>query len=163
MDEATREVEVAITRVALLHLSFASTLVKDLGEERGRELILKSIMEYGRRIGERTKRGAQSLPKFGVYRGSRDGKIYDCIFSKVFHEYGEEDLGCLYCYVDAAQSMGADPKNKLVHKECAACGDDFCTFELVKTTDKEKKDFASMNVDWRLVDPRLAQGVKKKR
>ena len=55
LKEVREQVEVAITRLALLHLSFAKTLVQELGERKGKELAVKSILEYGRRVGERTK------------------------------------------------------------------------------------------------------------
>jgi len=161
LKEATGQVEIAITRTALLHLAFSKTLVEEFGEEKGKELILKAIMEYGRRVGERTKRGLPDLPKYGVHGGFIDGRVHDCVFAKTFREYGELNLGCLYCYVDPAKSMAADPMVKYVHKDCAACGDEFCTFEKTATTEKERKDFLTKSRDWRSVDPRLAQGTKK--
>jgi hypothetical protein len=99
-------------------------------------LVIKSILEYGKRVRERAKRGLPDLPKYGVYGEWRDDKVYDCVLAKIFHEYGEEDLGCLYCYVDPAKSMAADPYHKLMHRDCAACGDDYCTFERVPTIEK---------------------------
>lgn len=160
--EATHEVGVAMSRLALLHLSFSKTLVEEFGEKKGKELVSRSIMEYGKRVGERTKRGLPDLPKYGVYGEYKDEKVYDCVLARVFHEYGEEDIGCLYCYVDPAKTMAADPDHKLMHKDCAACGDDYCTFELVPTTKREKADFKRSGTGWRNVDPRLAQGSKLK-
>lgn len=160
--EATHEVEIVITRLALLHLSFSKTLVEELGEKKGKELIIRSILDYGKRVGERIKRGLPDLPKYGVHGKWKDGKLYDCVLANIFHEYGEEDIGCLYCYVDPAKSMVVDPDHKLIHKDCAACGDDYCTFERVPTTKKERADFKSMGRDWRNVDPCLAQGNKLK-
>jgi hypothetical protein len=152
--EASHEVEVAITRLALLHLSFSKTLMDEFGQERGRELIVRSIMEYGERIGERTERGLPDLPKYGVCQ-MREGKAYDCILAKVFHEYGEERTGRLYCYIDPAKTMAKDPYVKLVHKECAACGDGRCSYESMPTTEKERADFKLKRPAWMDVDPRL--------
>jgi len=160
LKEATQQVEIATTRVALLHLSFSKTLVEEFGKERAEELILKSIMEYGRRVGERTKRGLPDLPKYGVHGGRKDGRVYDCIFSKIFQEYGEQELGCLYCYVDPAKKMASDPTRKIIHTTCAACGDEYCTFEELPTTKKEREDFTKRRGDWKYVDPRLAQGAR---
>lgn len=160
--EATDEVEVAITRVALLHLSFSKTLVEEFVEKNGKELVIRSILEYGKRVGERTKRGLPDLPKYGVHGEWKDEKLYDCVLAKIFHEYGEEDVGCLYCYVDVAKSMAVDPENKVIHKDCAACGDYCCTFEQLPTTKKERADFKNMDRNWRNVDPRLIQGIKPK-
>ncbi len=74
-------------------------------------------------------------------------------------EYGEEGLGCLYCYVDAAKAMTADPSRKVVHKTCAACGDEFCTFEQMLTTEAERKDFEKSDQNWGKVDPRIAKEI----
>ncbi len=161
LKDARKQVRIAITRAALLHLAFSKTLVDELGDKKGKQLILKSIMEYGKRVGERTKRGHQDLPKYGVHRGRKDGRVYDCVFAETFREYDELDLGYLYCYVDPAKSMAANPKSKLIHRDCAACGDDFCTFQQnVPTTQKERRDFVKKNTDWKSVDARLARGVK---
>jgi len=160
VEEATHEVEIAITRLALLHLSFSKTLIEELGEKKGKDLAIKSILEYGKRVGERVKRGLPDLPKYGVHGEWKDEKLYDCVLAKTFLEYGEEDIGRLYCYVDPAKSMALDPENKVIHKDCATCGDDCCTFEQVPTTKKERTDFKSMGEDWRNVDPRLVQGIR---
>lgn len=157
--EAIQQVEAAIRRLALLHLSFSKTLVYEFGEERGKELILKSIMEFGRRAGERVKKGQLDLPKYGVYGRSENGKVYDCVLARVFKEYGEEGLGCLYCYVDAAKAMTADSSRKVVHKTCAACGDEFCTFEQMLTSEAERKDFEKSDKNWGKVDPRIAKEI----
>ena len=102
----------------------------------------------------------QDLPKYGIYEKFEGGKVYGCIFAKIFHEYKEEDLGCLYCYVDAAKSMTVNPKRKLIHKECDACGDDYCVFESIPTTEKEQIQFVEKDIGWKNVDPRLVEGVK---
>ena len=161
LSEATQEVEIAVTRLALLHLAFSKTLVEELGERRGKELIIKSICEYGKRIGARTRQGARDLPKYGVTGKFEDGKAYDCVLGRIFREYGEEELGCLYCYVDAAKSMAVDPAKKLVHGSSIACGDEFCSFEWMPTTAKERKDFTDNAPDWQSVDPRLARGARQ--
>jgi len=158
--DAKTQVEVAVARIALLHLAFSRTLVKELGQEKGKELILKSIMEYGKMIGERTIQRKQDLPKYGVHEKFEGERVYGCILAKIFHEYKEEDLGCLYCYVDAAKSMTVNPKRKLIHKECDACGDDYCVFESIPTTEKEQIQFTEKDIGWKHVDPRLAEGVK---
>lgn len=161
LKEAVREVEVAMSRVALLHLSFSKVLDDEFGEEKGKELIVRSILEYGKRIGERTKRGYQDLPSYGVVGRFEDNKAYDCVLAKIFREYGEDDLGCLYCYVDGAKSMAVDSTSKVIHKTCAACGDDYCTFERKQTTAKERRDFKEKSNDWKNLDPRIVQGLKK--
>jgi hypothetical protein len=158
LEEAIEQVRVAVSRLALLHLSFSKILVDELGEEKGKDLIIKSVAEYGRRVGERTKQGLQDLPKYGVTEKNEDGRAYNCVLGRIFQEYGEEELGCLYCYVDAAKSMAVDPNRKLIHKTSIACGDEHCTFEWANTTEKEREDFKNNATDWKLVDPRLVKG-----
>lgn len=181
-EEAGDQVRLAMIRLALMHLAFSKTLVEELGEEKGRELIIKSILEYGKRVGERTKQGHQDLPFYGVhdrctyenqtYRDTREVprtrgwnfslyRAYGCIFAKIFKEYGEEDLGRLYCYVDAAKSMAADLSHKLIHTLCEPCGDECCAFALVDSTEKERKDFLNKDKEWKHVDPVLVRGKKK--
>ncbi|MFX0205049.1 MAG: L-2-amino-thiazoline-4-carboxylic acid hydrolase [Candidatus Hodarchaeota archaeon] len=162
LEEAINEVEAAITRLALMHLSFSKTLIEELGEETGTELIIKSIIEYGRRIALRVNAGKSDLPKWGVYSGDvyQDEEGYyvvtGCNLAKVFKEYNELHLGRFYCYVDAAKSMAADPLKKLIHTTCEACGDDRCTLALVSTTEKEREHFINENIEkWKDVDPRL--------
>jgi hypothetical protein len=156
--EAVAQVEVAVTRLALLHLAFSKAIVEEMGREKGKDLIIKAIAQYGQSVGERTKRGFQDLPKYGVTEKSEDGVAYNCVLGKIFREYGEEELGCLYCYVDAAKSMAVDPAKKLVHKTSLACGDDHCTFEWLPTTEKEREDFARKAPEWKYVDRRLVEG-----
>jgi hypothetical protein len=169
LQEAKEQVGIALTRAALLHLAFAKTLVEEFGEQKGKELVLRAIMEYGRRVGERVKRGLPDTPKYGVVRNDmptsgdqlpQNYRAYDCVFARTFKEYAELDLGYLYCYVDAAKTMAADPNRKLIHGDCAAAGDDFCTFHVLPTTEQERSQFNTKSNDWKHVDPRLTEGVK---
>ncbi|MFQ5979980.1 MAG: L-2-amino-thiazoline-4-carboxylic acid hydrolase [Candidatus Heimdallarchaeota archaeon] len=161
LEEAVDEVHKAIARLALLHLSFSKTLIEEFGEQIGEELVIKSIMEYGKRIADRISKGKSDLPKWGVYSGNpyQDEKgrfiVQGCNLAKVFKEYGEETLGRMYCYVDAAKSMASDSANKLIHTTCEACGDDQCTFEYVPTTEEERKHFVKRDRDWKYIDPLL--------
>ena len=41
-EETKREIEITSRRIALLHLSYAKTLIEELGEEKGREMIAKA-------------------------------------------------------------------------------------------------------------------------
>ncbi|MFW9904821.1 MAG: hypothetical protein ACFFFH_10850 [Candidatus Thorarchaeota archaeon] len=163
LEEAIKEVETAITRLALLHLSFSKILVEEFGTERGSELVIRSIMEYGRRINEVVNKGGKDLPKWGVYSSEvyqdDDGRYHvtGCNLAKTFSQSNELNLGRLYCYVDPAKSMDSDPTKKLVHTFCEACGDDNCTLEFVETTEEERTSFNERNRKWKYVDPRLVQ------
>jgi hypothetical protein len=160
--EARVQVEAAITRLALLHLAFSKMLVDEFGFKKGKDLIMRSILQYGRWVGERMKRGLPDYPsaKYGAYVECDNGKVYDCVLARIFREYGELDLGGLYCYVDPAKIMAVDLSKKLVHNDCAAFGDEYCTFAELPTCEKERSDFTKSGLDWKYVDARLARGTK---
>ena len=159
--EAENEVKVVTQRLALLHLAFSKTLVEEYGWERGKELILRSIKRYGEYVAERTKKGYQSLPKYGFWE-RREGKPPLCELGKIMVEVGEPELGSLYCLIDPAKTMAADPSKKLIHTRCMILGDDECGFETLSTTKKEREDFAK-DRDWSRVDPIISDYVRKRR
>jgi hypothetical protein len=162
LEEAVNEVEVAMRRVALLHLAFSDVLVKELGEKRGKELVIKAIMEYGRKITHLVKQGEQDLPKFGIAEEvsvDDQGRLRakGCVLAKTFKQFDALELGRLYCYVDAAKSMATDPTQKLIHLTCEACGDEYCTFATKPTTAEERQAFEHNSRSWKSVDPRLEE------
>jgi hypothetical protein len=181
LQEAAEQVRVTGVRLALMHLAFSKILVEELGEKRGKEAIVKAMIEYGQKVGERIKAGHQDLPFYGfhekyTYEGQEfidtrekpggAGKefdlsryrVYGCVLAKTFLECGEKELGCLYCYVDSAKSMAADPDEKLIHTACEAVRDGYCAFMSLPTTEKERKDFECKRAGWRRVDPILVKG-----
>ena len=128
VEEAAAQVKVVATRLALMHIAYARTLVEELGEDKAKETVIKAMMEYGRMVGERNQAGEQDLPFYGLhekysykkeeFQDTRDlpaeetgemdwdaFKVYGCVLSEVFQEYGEMELGRLYCFVDAAKTM----------------------------------------------------------
>lgn len=175
IDEAKREVGIAAQRIGLLHLSFAKTLVNELGEKQGKQLILKAIKDYGKRIGERKRKAladkgldptpenspkVADLPKFGINEGSEVIEVEGekrirsrgCVIAKVWEEYGEEELGRLYCYVDVAKYMAFNPDYKMVHVKTLPDGDDYCELVVRPTSKKEKEDFLDDNTEWSYID-----------
>ena len=159
LPEAENEVKVVTHRLALLHLAYARTLVDEFGWERGKQLVLDSIKEYGKRVAERTAEGHQSLPKYGFWE-RREGKPPLCELGKIVLEYGELDIGSLYCLIDPAKTMWANPDEKLVHTMCLTVGDDHCEFETTATSEEERDDFFGDGKDWSHVDPRLDRFYK---
>ncbi|MFW9779841.1 MAG: hypothetical protein ACFFE8_13380 [Candidatus Heimdallarchaeota archaeon] len=161
LEDAKKEVQVALTRLALLHLSFSKTIIEELGRERGENLIIKSIKEYGRRIIDSVKKGGQDLPRWGVYSKlieNEDGKLtaYGCTLAKIFRDQNELEFGRFYCYVDAAKSMASNPKEKFIHLTCATCGDDHCSFDVLPTTEEERMAYENNDITrWKFVDPTL--------
>jgi len=173
LEEAQEQVRKVCVRLALLHLSFARTLVNELGEEKGRELILKSIKDYGMRIGEEVKNAAisqglentlenyrEDLPLYGMHLGKEivevDGekrrRCYGCVMGRVWNELGESELGRYYCLVDPAKYMAYNPNYKLIHTKALPDGDDCCELVFKQTTEQEREDFLNNDKDWSYID-----------
>ncbi|MBW2308679.1 MAG: L-2-amino-thiazoline-4-carboxylic acid hydrolase [Deltaproteobacteria bacterium] len=178
IDEAKQLIEMTSRRIALLHLSFARTLVDELGEEKGKELILKAIKDYGNKIGEKVRKDvidqgldpvpenygagkSSDVPAFGMHdrrekgllvEGKKISRAYGCVLAKVWKEYGEEKLGRLYCYVDPAKYMAFNPDFTLVHLKAMPDGDEYCEFTVRPTTEKEREDYSSRDKDWTYID-----------
>lgn len=161
LSEAENEVKVVTQRLALLHLAYAKTLVNEFGWKHGKRLVLQAIKEYGLRVADRTQRGVQGLPKYGFWE-NREGKPRLCELGKLVLEYGEGDIGSLYCLIDAAKTMAMNPREKLIHTKCLPLGDEHCEFATVPTTEKDRADFFAENRDWSHIDPRLGAFYEKK-
>ena len=160
LEDALKAAEGALSRIALLHISFSKMLVEEFGKEKGKDLIAKAIIEYGHRIVDRTKKGLPDLTELGLNEESGEndeGKLYvsGCVFAKVFKEQDALDVGYMYCFVDAAKLMAMQPEGKMIHLTCEACGDEDCTFDIVPTTEDEQQAFAKRDSSWQQVDPRL--------
>jgi len=176
MKDAVDQVKKAATRLGLLHLGFSKILVEEFGEEKAKELITKSMVQFGKLIAKHQKR--DNLPFYGIHEkqtykdqeflDSRDirlpegenfdyshFKVFGCQIAKAFIDLEEEDLGRLYCYVDPAKSMAENPDRKFIHTNCVLCGDEYCSFEYASTSDKEKEDFKNNAEGWKNVDPIL--------
>ena len=157
--EAENEVKVVTQRLALLHLAYAKTLVEEFGWSKGKQLILNSIKRYGEYVADRTSKGKQGLPKYGFWE-RREGKPDLCELGKVMIDMGEPELGSLYCLIDPAKTMAADPKKKMIHTKCMILGDEECQFATITTTDEERRDFTE-NKDWTHTDPLIDKYLKK--
>jgi hypothetical protein len=172
LEQAREQVSKVCRRLALLHLSFAETAIEELGEQRGKQLVLKAIKKYGERIGRDARARAASqrlddspsnyqedLPLYGMYERSEtveiDGekriRMYGCVMGKIWKLLDKDKLGRFYCYVDPAKYMAFNPGYKLVHIKSLPDGDDYCEFALRATTGQERKDFAE-NKDWSYID-----------
>ena len=161
LSEAENEVKVVTQRLALLHLAYGRTLVDEFGWEKGKQLIMNAIKEYARRVAERTKQGHQGLPRYGFWE-KREGKPPLCELGKIVLEYDEMDIGSLYCLIDPAKIMFANPEEKLVHTKCLTTGDEHCEFETVPTTERDREDLFGEGRDWSHVDPVLDEFYRKK-
>jgi hypothetical protein len=177
IERAKEDIAITSRRIALLHLAYAETLVRELGEKKGEEVISKAIKEYGRKIGEKTREEVEKmgltnrpenfdkgryygLPEFGMHdkveEFEKDGEkreaAYGCVLAKTWKELGLDHLGRMYCYVDIAKYMSYNPNYKLQHLKAIPDGDNFCEFALRKTTKKEREDFASEENNWFYID-----------
>ncbi len=160
LQDAVKATQGALSRVALLHIAFSRVLVDEFGEERGKDIIAKAIIEYGHRVADRVKMGRPDLTELGLYdvKGEDEqGKLFSkgCAFAKVFEEENALDVGHMYCYADAAKIMAFDEDAKMIHLTCQAAGDDTCTVDIVPTTEEEREAFKKRTGLWRKVDPRL--------
>ncbi len=173
LEEAKEQVRKVCARLGLLHIAFARTLVNELGEEKGKELVLKAIKDYGVRIGEEARASAAAkgldnspasfqsdVPLYGMHDGGESVEVggetrrraYGCVMGKVWNELGEGELGRLYCYVDPAKYMAFNPNFKLTHVKALPDGDDYCELVVRPTTEQERKDFAEKDKDWSYLD-----------
>jgi hypothetical protein len=176
LDVAKQAVASVSRRVALLHLSYAKTLIEELGMEKGLELIAKAIREYGVRIGEKTReevlsRGLQPtpenfsigesyrLPPFGMHdkieivevNNEQRMRVYGCMLARVWREYGEERIGRFYCYMDVAKFMGYNPNYKQIHVRTIPDGDPYCELVVRPTTEEDRRMFLTAK-NWFLID-----------
>ncbi|MBN1682139.1 hypothetical protein JW865_01130 [Candidatus Bathyarchaeota archaeon] len=158
--EAETQVKVVTIRLALLHLAYSKTLIEEYGWDRGKQLILDSIKRYGEYVADRTKKGYQSLPKYG-FNERREGKPPLCELGKIMLEMGEPEIGSLYCLIDPAKTMAADINTKLIHTKNMILGDDGCEFTEVPTTIEDRENFVT-GKDWLMVDPIIAKKIREK-
>jgi len=174
LEDAKEQVRKACKRLALLHLSYAKTLVSELGEVQGEQLVMKAIKDYGTKIGEAARAEVEEhglpngpanfrddLPRYGMHQrpaesveidGEPRRRVYGCVMGQLWRDLGESELGRLYCYVDPAKFMAFDPAHKMVHTKAIPDGDDYCEFAIRPTTPRERADFASSDADWAYVD-----------
>jgi predicted ArsR family transcriptional regulator len=156
-DEARKAVRDMARRVGLLHIAFARTLVDEFGDERGEELIRKAITTYGTWIGERTHHSVEEmgleptlenfilgsdLSPIGfestevVVNGEKRSRSSTCALAEVWQEYGENELGGLYCGVDQAKMQAYNPHWTYVHTSKISDGDEFCEFAIRPAKDE---------------------------
>jgi hypothetical protein len=178
ISKAAAAIQSVTRRLALIHLSYARTIIDELGEENGMRLISKAIKDYGSRIGEKTRKevlgkGLEATPEnFGQgdsyalpnipglherretieVNGKIRARAFGCLLAEVWKEYDEEKLGRLYCYMDPAKYMAYNQDYKLAHTKTVPDGDECCELEVKRTTEEEREDFFSEDRDWFYID-----------
>lgn len=182
--DAVKAVALTCRRMGMLHVAFAATLVKELGQEKGEELTTKAIKEYARMIGEKKKEIAidqdwelteenfkklSDLPAFGMHDkyeeavvdGEQRTRAYGCVMSKVWHEYGQDKLGRIYCYVDPASAMTFNPEFKMVHTKTVPDGDPFCELTFRSTSEEDKKELRKKTTNFKAIEGETTKKPKK--
>jgi len=153
-EEATRQVLSIVNRMALLHYSFAKTLVETLGEKKGKDLTRKAIDFYGKQVGKQVKEKTlakglknllenyqEDLPRFGwnIENVDVDGepraRIHACNLAKAWNELGDPVLGRLYCHMDQAKYTAYNSELECIHVRNTLDGDPYC--ELAIRTKKK--------------------------
>ncbi len=176
LEEASKHVKTVSRRIALLHLSYAKTLTEELGEEEGKQLVLKAIKRYGKNIGEARREEikeknlestpenfsegeALSVPPFGMHsKLEKDGdrmRAYGCVLGELWREMDEEELGKLYCYVDAAKYLAFNEDWVQTHTKAMTAGDDHCEFKVEGSTEEQKELFKDDEEDFSEADKYL--------
>jgi predicted hydrocarbon binding protein len=144
-EQALKEVLLMIRRTALLHYCYAKTLIEELGEERGKELILKAIHSYGENVGKKVKEETlakglnllvenyqEDLPSLGwgiervTVEGEPRARVHECHLASVWKELGVPEIGRLYCYVDQAKYKAYNPNLECIHLKNVLEGDPYC-------------------------------------
>lgn len=155
-DEAADQIKLALRRAALIYHYFARTLVEELGEERGEELIKKTIESYGSHVGCEAHRKAQEkkldlkpenfesdLPKYVwkieeiVTDGEKRDRVHFCPLAAEWISLGDTQTARLYCFVDQAKMKAFNPQYEYIHLKNILDGDPFCEL-VIRPVDKTK-------------------------
>ena len=135
-----------ITRLAWLHYAFARTLIKELGEKKGKELSKKAVALYGELVGKGAKEKtlakglpltrenySDDLPSLGwgdseklEVEEEKRSRVYTCHLAKVWKDLGAPEIGRLYCFVDQAKYEAYNPDLVCVHVKNVLDGDPCC-------------------------------------
>ena len=159
--EAREQILTMVERVAMVHYHFATAIIRELGEEKGRRLIADAIDGYGREVGERHRDkviaaglapncenyravpdlarlawSPESMPRMEINGQERPV----CPLAKYWIEKGAREVGRLYCGVDQAKYRAFDPECECRHLQNVLDGDDGCQVVANKRSEWEKID-----------------------
>lgn len=148
----TEQVRLMARRTALLHFYFSKTLIDELGEQKGVQLIRKAVLAYGEHCGRAIRESVEAmglpltdenfdkipdLPKYGwvmesnlLPGGEARPIVRFCPLADTFKQLGEEGrrLGRLYCYVDQGKQKAYNPEFDFIHTKNILDGDPYCEF-----------------------------------
>ncbi|MFX1509261.1 MAG: L-2-amino-thiazoline-4-carboxylic acid hydrolase [Promethearchaeota archaeon] len=141
-EECARQVRKVGNQVGLLFYHFAKTLVDELGEAAGKNLVLKAIHSYGSERGHAIREKVleanleltmenfskfYDLPTSG-WEYSDEGTTY-CCYAEAWIDRGVENLGRLYCEVDFALLKAYNPDLRMKRAGSILDGDPCCKME----------------------------------
>jgi len=141
--DCTKQVRSMGMMFGQLYYHFATTLVEELGETRGKELILKAIRSYGHERGSKIKDEVQKrglaltvenfnkfsdLPSLG-WDLDEGRKVIFCPYAQPWLEKDFKDLGILYCEVDIAKYKAYNPNIKVERVKSLLKDDECCKYE----------------------------------
>ncbi len=177
LEEAKEQVRIVSQMLGRLHIAYARTIVDELGEKKGKKLILKAIKRAVSRRAQKAKEqlaaegreptfenrpSANRFKYYGMLErredvntlGERRWRAYGCAMGEVWRDMGEGELGHLYCYVDPFATMTSTPEYTNRH-ERLLCRDGYCEGAVRKTTEHERQAFASEDGDLESLDNHL--------
>ena len=144
-DEALKMVQLALSRAAMIFHHFSQTLIEELGEEKGSELIKRAVNAYGAHVGQKAKQKAESkkielspenfesdLPDMAwktesvLVEGEERERVHHCPLASEWLEWGDPKTARLYCFVDQAKMQGFNPEYEYVHIKNILDGDPYC-------------------------------------
>ncbi len=147
-DRSIEDVEIMARRLALLFRCFCEEIDKEIGTNKGRELVKKVVDRYGAICGEEalkavTKLGlkntaenyskGQDLPSIGwefeIISSTEDNlviKIKHCPLAVQWKEMGLNEYDRIYCNVDQAKYSSYNDKLICEHVENVLDGDESC-------------------------------------
>jgi len=156
---ASEQLSRALRRAALLYHSFAETLIRELGEEKGRELTRLAIDAYGTHIGRESRERAREkgletspenyqddLPETAwktetvVVDGEERVRVHHCPLAAEWMEWGDPELARIYCFVDQAKMRAFNPDFEYVHVRNLLDGDPFCELAVRPVASGTKKE-----------------------
>ncbi|RKY88904.1 hypothetical protein DRQ09_02195 [candidate division KSB1 bacterium] len=155
--EAMQQVNLAIRRLALLYHYFADTIIEQLGQESGIEIIRKAISAYGEHIGREARKKAEEkgvapvpenfeedIPEMAwkwevvQVEGEERTRVCYCPLASEWIKLGKPEIARFYCYVDQAKMFGFNPEYEYIHTKNILNGDPYC--ELVARIVSEKNN-----------------------
>ena len=162
--EILENVQRALRRGALIYHYFCEMLIREFGEERGKELIRKAVDAYGERIGWEAKKKAldkglpltpenfeSDLPDLAwktedvMVDGEKRVRVHRCPLAAEWKAWGDPAKARLYCFVDQAKMEGFNPEYEYIHVKNLLDGDPYC--ELTIRKKRETQDQSSNELD----------------